>query len=177
MENLLLVAGYLAVAFAAYKISNLVVFMLRCYILPRFGFHINLRKYGEWAVVTGATDGIGKEYVRQLAKRGFKVVLISRNAEKLKDVQEEIEKDFGVETKVITYDFTRFDGYTDIEEVVKHLDIGVLINNMGMGSMDYLVLFEERDTKRMTDMINANILSDVMMTRIVLPGIDIMMRF
>ena len=87
MENPLLVAGYVTVALAAYKISIFVVFMLRCYILPRFGFHINLRKYGEWAVVTGATDGIGKEYVRQLAKRGFKVVLISRNVEKLEDVQ------------------------------------------------------------------------------------------
>jgi 17beta-estradiol 17-dehydrogenase / very-long-chain 3-oxoacyl-CoA reductase len=44
-------------------------------------------RYGEgWAIVTGATDGIGKEFCRDLAKKGVNIVLVSRNEEKLKKV-------------------------------------------------------------------------------------------
>ena len=44
--------------------------------------------------MTGSTDGIGKEYARQLAQRGMKIVLVSRTLEKLKRVEEEISKSF-----------------------------------------------------------------------------------
>ena len=43
-------------------------------------------------MVTGATDGIGKEYARAMAKRGFNVVLVGRSQEKLKQVQQEIQQ-------------------------------------------------------------------------------------
>ncbi|KAL3076529.1 hypothetical protein niasHT_030924 [Heterodera trifolii] len=45
----------------------------------------------QWAVVTGASDGIGKEYAKQLANKGFNLMLISRSADKLKAVKEEIQ--------------------------------------------------------------------------------------
>ena len=63
----------------------------------------NLTKFGKWAIVTGATDGIGKAYAMALAKKGMSVVLISRTEAKLKAVKEEIEsKGFnGVEVKYI----------------------------------------------------------------------------
>ncbi len=62
-----------------------------------------LTKYGKWAIVTGATDGIGKAYALALAKKGMSVVLISRTEAKLQAVKEEIEgKNYsGVEVKYI----------------------------------------------------------------------------
>lgn len=50
----------------------------------------NLAKLGKWAVITGATDGIGKAYALQLAKKGISVLLISRTESKLVEVAKEI---------------------------------------------------------------------------------------
>lgn len=50
----------------------------------------NLKKYGQWALVTGCTEGIGREYARQLAARGLNIVLVSRNQTKLEAVKEEL---------------------------------------------------------------------------------------
>lgn len=67
----------LFVLFVLYKwCSNLATFM--CSMGA-----VNLRSYGKWAVVTGSTDGIGKAYVEEFAKRGISLVLISRSLEKL----------------------------------------------------------------------------------------------
>ncbi|MFT7816636.1 very-long-chain 3-oxoacyl-CoA reductase-B-like isoform X2 [Arapaima gigas] len=87
---------------------------------------------GKWAVVTGATDGIGKAYAEQLAQRGFAVVLISRSQEKLDNVSKSIESCFGVETKTIAVDFGATDIYPTIEAGLAGLEIGVLVNNVGI---------------------------------------------
>lgn len=48
------------------------------------------KRYGEWAVITGATDGIGLEYARQLAQRGHSLILVGRNLVKLQRVEQEL---------------------------------------------------------------------------------------
>lgn len=67
---------------------------------------VNLLKYGKWAVVTGCTDGIGKAYAEQLAKRGLNIVLISRTLEKLQVQAKELSEKYKIETKIIAVDFT-----------------------------------------------------------------------
>ena len=67
---------------------------------------VNLKKFGSWAVVTGCTDGIGKAYAQRLAKQGLNVVLISRSADKLKELSDELTKKYSIQTKVISADFT-----------------------------------------------------------------------
>uniref|UniRef100_A0A667Z8T8 Hydroxysteroid (17-beta) dehydrogenase 12b n=1 Tax=Myripristis murdjan TaxID=586833 RepID=A0A667Z8T8_9TELE len=86
---------------------------------------------GKWAVVTGATDGIGKAYAEELARRGFAIVLISRSQEKLDEVSKAIESKCGVETKTIAADFSGTDIYSQIENGLAGLEIGVLVNNVG----------------------------------------------
>lgn len=62
----------------------------RVHIWSRF-FRVDLKKrYGEWAVITGATDGLGLEYARQLAARDHSLVLVGRNQEKLEQVKQEL---------------------------------------------------------------------------------------
>uniref|UniRef100_A0A4W6EJI6 Hydroxysteroid (17-beta) dehydrogenase 12b n=1 Tax=Lates calcarifer TaxID=8187 RepID=A0A4W6EJI6_LATCA len=89
-------------------------------------------KLGKWAVVTGATDGIGKAYAEELARRGFAIVLISRSQEKLDDVSKAIASKCGVETKTIAVDFSAVDIYSKIEDGLEGLEIGVLVNNVGI---------------------------------------------
>ena len=61
---------------------------------------------GTWAMVTGATDGIGLEFCRQLAKDGFNICLVSRTESKLKAVVENELKSLGVETRIVVANFS-----------------------------------------------------------------------
>ncbi|XP_078389891.1 hydroxysteroid (20-beta) dehydrogenase 2 isoform X1 [Cetorhinus maximus] len=144
---------------------------IRTYVLARF-WRINLISYGEWAVVTGATSGIGKAYAHELARRGLNVVLISRSLEKLRATAEEIEQQHGKKTKIIQADFTfGAEIYGPIEEALKDLNIGILVNNVGKfyQMLPGYFLDPPDVEKAILDIMNCNVLSVLMMTRIVLP--------
>uniref|UniRef100_UPI00398E766F very-long-chain 3-oxoacyl-CoA reductase-like n=1 Tax=Pristiophorus japonicus TaxID=55135 RepID=UPI00398E766F len=145
---------------------------IRTYVLPKF-WRTDLMSYGEWAVVTGATSGIGKAYAHELARRGLNVVLISRSLEKLRATAAEIEQQQGKKTKIIQADFNSgVEIYGPIEAALKYLDIGILVNNVGKTYQMLPCFFLDAPdvTKEILDIMNCNILSVLMMTRIVLPG-------
>jgi len=158
--------------FAVYILARILLSIwkkLRAFFFPLLGWRINYKSYGQWAVVTGATDGIGKAYALELAKLGMKVVLISRTQEKLDQIAKEIGEKHKVETKTIAFDFGARAGYEKIENELSSLDIGVLVNNVGMG-YEYPEWFNEVAVETFEKMINVNMLSLVKMTHIVLKG-------
>ncbi|XP_077373221.1 very-long-chain 3-oxoacyl-CoA reductase-A [Festucalex cinctus] len=128
-------------------------------------------RLGKWAVVTGATDGIGKSYAEELARRGFAMVLISRSQHKLDDVARSLEDQFGVETKTIAVDFGKTNIYPSIKAGLSGLEIGVLVNNVGVSYPypEYYLHIPDLDNF-ITNMINVNMTSVCQMTRLVLPG-------
>jgi 17beta-estradiol 17-dehydrogenase / very-long-chain 3-oxoacyl-CoA reductase len=67
---------------------------------------VNLKKFGNWAVVTGCTDGIGKAYAELLAKKGLNLVLISRSLDKLNEQAKDLGEKYSIHIKVIAVDFT-----------------------------------------------------------------------
>lgn len=132
-----------------------------------------MKKLGTWAVVTGATDGIGKEYAVALAKKGLSVMLISRTESKLQDVKKEIDdKGYsGVETKYVVCDYSNFDqkARDTVKAAIKDLDVGVLVNNVG-ASYRYPMYFHELTEPEVANLMEMNISSTTWMTEYVIHG-------
>nr|XP_045595198.1 hydroxysteroid dehydrogenase-like protein 1 isoform X1 [Procambarus clarkii] len=129
------------------------------------------REYGgKWAVVTGATDGIGKGYAAALAKKGMNVVLISRTQEKLEKVAQEIRGQYGVETEILQVDFALGRPiYEIIGKCLAGKKIGILVNNVGvLGSGP--CFFKDMVDDDLWALINVNTASVPAMTKLVLPG-------
>jgi len=161
---------YVIVLYYSHQLLYFIGKIIYSFVLPKFGFVCDLRRYGDWAVVTGSTDGIGKEYAFQLADRGFSIVLISRSKEKLIKVADEIESKYNVKTKIIVYDFSRIDGYEMIRDEVRDLDVGILVNNVGTGYGGEPVHHENCDLQRTFNVIYTNVFSDVAMTKFIMEG-------
>ena len=129
-------------------------------------------RYGEgsYALITGATDGIGKEFCIQLAKLKFNLILVSRNIEKLKKVSDELKNKFiNLQTILIEFDFSKKFSIKDYEKFflnnkeIKNLDISILINNIGISQRE---LFTNYSLEFIMDTININIVSQSLLTKI-----------
>nr|XP_010965757.1 testosterone 17-beta-dehydrogenase 3 isoform X1 [Camelus bactrianus] len=130
-----------------------------------------LKSMGQWAVITGAGDGIGKAYSFELARQGLNVVLISRTLEKLQAIAADIEWTIGSSVKIIQADFTKDDIYEYIQENLKGLEIGILVNNVGM-LPDLLPTRFLNTPDNIQGLIHCNITSVVKMTQLILKHME-----
>ncbi|XP_072113339.1 very-long-chain 3-oxoacyl-CoA reductase-B-like isoform X3 [Mobula birostris] len=179
-NSVLALIGAMTCLYYLVKYTWKLLFGIRIYILSKF-WKIDLTYFGEWAVVTGATNGIGKAYAHELARRGLNIVLISRSLEKLKTTADEIgrkqndfqrEQKHGKKTKIIQADFTAgTDIYGPIQDVLNDMNIGILVNNVGkIYDIHACCFLDVPDIKKaVTDIIYCNALSVPMMTAVVLP--------
>ncbi|CAO0791850.1 unnamed protein product [Mucor circinelloides] len=157
-------------AFIGYKVLTLLKTLFDAFVASG----ISLKKFGAgdgaWAVVTGATDGIGKEFALQLAKKKFNVLLISRTQSKLDAAAKEITEQYGVETKTFAMDFTKGDAedFKKVGDIVDSIRVGVLVNNVGVNH-DIPTPFAEEDDALINNIIEVNIKGLMKMTKLVLP--------
>ena len=86
-----------------------------------------------WALVTGATVGIGESFTRLLAQNGYNIVLVARDLPRLQERAQGLESTFGIATTVIQADLATDAGCKTIEDFIANYQIDVLINNAGFG--------------------------------------------
>lgn len=91
-------------------------------------------KYGPWALVTGASAGIGREFARQLAGRGLNIVLVARRQDLLAELAQELESAYSVETRQLVCDLGAGNFMQQLQEATYDLEIGLLVNNAGARS-------------------------------------------
>lgn len=90
-------------------------------------------RYGPWAVVTGASSGIGEAIARELAARGLDLVLCARRKDRLEALASELTSRHGARARVVEVDLARPDFLPVIEDATRDLDVGLLVNNAGFG--------------------------------------------
>jgi len=89
-------------------------------------------KYGQWALITGASSGIGEELALISAERGLNVILVARREERLKKLSARIIERFKVDVKVIALDLLGEGAVRKLADQTKGIDIGLVIPNAGI---------------------------------------------
>jgi uncharacterized protein len=95
---------------------------------------LDKKRFGPWALVTGASSGIGKEFAQQIAASGINIVLVARREDLLKEVGVEFSKRYGVEHRVVVLDVSREDFIRQLASATDDLDIGLVVSNAGTGN-------------------------------------------
>jgi hypothetical protein len=88
-------------------------------------------RYGPWAVVTGASSGIGEQFARQLAARGLHVIVVARRRARLDALAGELRRDHGVEVGVVGADLSAAAAVDAVVGATKGRDVGLLVNSAG----------------------------------------------
>jgi len=135
-----------------------------------------LKEYGDgWILITGASEGLGKSYAKELFKNGYNIVIVSRNELKIKSTIEEIENEnennmngFTNKIEYFQYDFSENFSKENKDLLIKKLknyDINILINNVGTVNLNYLNQLTDDEIKRM---ININIVNTTFLTKLII---------
>ncbi|KAL7391219.1 hypothetical protein ABVT39_006145 [Epinephelus coioides] len=146
-------------------------------LFPKMWFPLSksfFTSMGEWAVVTGASEGIGRAYAFALAEQGMNVVIMSRTKVALDQVAKEIGDTTGQKVKVIITDFIQENVYSEIEDQLRDLNIGVLVNNIGVlpNYIPCKFLESAELDQAITRVINCNVKTMAKMCKIILPGME-----
>lgn len=120
------------------------------------------------AVVTGASAGLGREFARQLAERGFDLILVARDADRLRALADELALQHGIGAEAWPADLSRDDGMRTLAEHLRSLDrVMLLVNNAGFGTKGK---FATRPVGEQATMLELHVMAPMLLTRAVLPG-------
>ena len=111
------------------------------------------------ALITGASSGIGRDMARELSKKGYDLVLVARDLEKLNEVKKELK----TKIEIVCMDISDVDNCKKLYEQYK--DIDILINNAGFGDCGY---FSKTNLEKEISMINTNIVAYHVLTKLYL---------
>jgi short-subunit dehydrogenase len=113
----------------------------------------SLTSYGPWALVTGASAGIGAAFARALAAAGVNVVLTARREDRLRALASEVESQGRVQARVVAVDLAAEGAPARLAAAVADLEIGILVNNAGFGMAGR---FEKAPYERHLEMVRLN---------------------
>jgi short-subunit dehydrogenase len=119
-------------------------------------------KYGPWAVISGASDGTGEAFARQLAALGINVLLIARRQAVLEALAADIRAAHGVETRILVQDLMDPAAAGNILEAAADLDVGLYVSNAGADGVG--ASFLDNPAERWRRMVNMNVLTVIDLT-------------
>ena len=119
-------------------------------------------QYGPWALITGASSGIGREFARQVAARGLNVVLVARRAARLEELGAELTARYGVVARTVAVDLCHDDFLEPIRAATDGLTIGLLINSAGFALTGPFLDMAGHDMVRM---LNLNCRAPMILSR------------
>jgi short-subunit dehydrogenase len=88
-------------------------------------------KYGPWAIILGASYGVGADFARQVAACGVNCILVARRAPALKELQDELESDYAINTRMLEADLSLPNAAQNIVDAIADLEVNLLIYNAG----------------------------------------------
>ncbi|KAF9624121.1 hypothetical protein IFM89_008059 [Coptis chinensis] len=153
-----------------YSIFKFFIALLKCFYNTFLRPSKNLKSYGSWALITGSTDGIGKAFAFELGKKGLNLILVGRNSNKLQTVSIEIHTlSPSIHIKIIVLDFAKdlSNGILAIEEMVQEIDVGVLVNNVGV-TYPKAAYFHEVHEEVLLNLLKVNVEGTTKVTRAVI---------
>ena len=95
---------------------------------------IDKNTFGPWALVTGASSGIGKEFARQLAASGLNLVLVARRLPLLEEIGHRLAQEYGIDYRALELDLSEEGFLSTLEAATHDLDIGLVVSNAGSGT-------------------------------------------
>ncbi|MGH9743882.1 MAG: SDR family NAD(P)-dependent oxidoreductase [Candidatus Acidiferrum sp.] len=124
--------------------------------------------YGKWALVTGASAGIGKALAEELARGGTNLVLTARRRDRLEELAQQLAAMHKIQTRIFVADLAEADAPEEIFQFTKDqgIEIELLINNAGFGAYGE---FPTVEIRRLTDMVQVNCSAVIHLTRLYLP--------
>jgi len=123
---------------------------------------------GATALITGASAGLGIEFARQLAGRGYNLLLVARREDRLRELAKEIAATYGVQADVLAADLTTEAGVRLVEEWIASSDtLEVLVNNAGFGTTGRLA---KTDPQRQQEMIYLHVMAAMRLAQAALAG-------
>jgi len=121
-----------------------------------------------YALITGASSGIGAEFARQLAAQGLHLALVGRNEERLAEVAEKIRAAYPVAVETLAADLGDARGVEYVAAFIQGLpQLDILINNAGYGTTGYFV---DNDIERQVGMLDLHVTAALRLCRVALPG-------
>ncbi len=120
-----------------------------------------ISKFGPWALVTGATSGIGRELASRLAEAGLNLVLTGRNSQSLDGLASTLEAEYGVQTKRILADLSELSELHFLIREIDQIELGLYIASAGFGTSGPFIMAE---TEEELNMLQVNCTALMMLT-------------
>lgn len=121
----------------------------------------------QWALVTGATVGIGESFTRLLAAKGYNIALVARDEARLHERAAGLREKYGIQTFVLPADLATKGGVKLVEKYIQSYEIEVLINNAGFGINKAFTTSNLGDEQ---DLLNVLVRTPMRLMHVILPG-------
>jgi uncharacterized protein len=115
-----------------------------------------LQKYGPWALIVGASEGLGVTFARELAARGVNLILLARQRALLEALAADMRAEFGVETRVLVQDLTATDVQAQVAAACDGVEVGTMIYNAGAAGGPEALIDQDGNADHPTEHHRAN---------------------